>query len=240
MTLNSVAFVLSFNDHIDLSTATSGAVTLGINSGALMPSTFSYDPVSKEGTLLSTNLLPVGQSMTLTVKGASIKNVSGTAMSANYTLGFATESNNSDVTAPSIALVNADDFGIAVTFNEAVNTTDAVDLTKYSILANSQTMTLSAMAGHNITYNGQENGKIQGVRMQSGNTFSVTASNIRDISGVAMTTSTMSGTVLSFASTGGMIDPGMGGGSFGTPPTPTTFTGGGGIGGFMPPVILRL
>ena len=70
--------------------------------------------------------------------------------------------------------------------------------------------------------------------MQSGNTFSVTASNIRDISGVAMTTSTMSGTVLSFASTGGMIDPGMGGGSFGTPPPPTTFTGAGGIGGFMP------
>ena len=27
--LNSVAFVLTFNDHIDLSTATSGAVTLG-------------------------------------------------------------------------------------------------------------------------------------------------------------------------------------------------------------------
>ena len=81
-----------------------------------MPSTFSYDPASKEGTLLSTNLLPAGQSMTLTVKGASIKNVSGTAMGANYTLGFATESNNSDVTAPSIALVNADDFGIAVTF----------------------------------------------------------------------------------------------------------------------------
>ena len=83
--------------------------------------------------------------MTLTVKGASIRNVSGTAMGANYTLAFATESNNSDVTAPSIALVNADDFGIAVTFNEAVNTTDAVDLTKYSILANSQTMTLSAI-----------------------------------------------------------------------------------------------
>ena len=38
--LNSVAFILSFNDHIDLSTATSGAVTLGINNGALMPSTF--------------------------------------------------------------------------------------------------------------------------------------------------------------------------------------------------------
>ena len=239
--LNSVAFVLTFNDHIDLSTATSGAVTLGINSGALMPSTFSYDPASKEGTLLSTNLLPAGQSMTLTVKGASIRNVSGTAMGANYTLAFATESNNSDVTAPSIALVNADDFGIAVTFNEAVNTTDAVDLTKYSILANSQTMTLSAMAGHSISYNaGRKTAKIQGVRMQSGNTFSVTASNIRDISGVAMTTSTMSGTVLSFASTGGMIDPGMGGGSFGTPPPPTTFTGAGGIGGFMPPANIKV
>ena len=151
--LNSVAFILTFNDHIDLSTATSGAVTLGIDGGALTPSTFSYDPASKEGTLLSTNLLPAGQSMILTVKGASIKNVSNVAMGSNYTLAFATEFSNSDETAPSISSVGADDFAIAVTFNEAVNSTDAVDLTKYSLLANSQTMTLSAMAGHSITYN---------------------------------------------------------------------------------------
>ena len=72
--------------------------------------------------------------MTLTVKGASIKNVSNVAMGSNYTLGFATESSNSDATAPSIVSVSADDFAIAVSFNEAVNSTDAVDLTKYSIL----------------------------------------------------------------------------------------------------------
>lgn len=239
--LNSVAFILTFNDHIDVSTATSGAVTLGINSGALIPSAFSYDPASKEGTLFSTNLLPANQSMTLTVKGASVKNISGTTMGSDYTLGFTTETSNSDATAPSIALVKADDFGIAITFNEAVNATDAVDLTKYSILADSQTMTLSAMAGHSITYNAtKKTAKIQGVRMPAGSTFSVTASNIRDISGVTMTSSTMSGTVLSFASTGGMIDPGMGGGSFGTPPPPTTFTGAGGIGGFMPPANIKV
>ena len=233
--LNSVAFVLTFNDHIDLSTATSGAVTLGIDNGALMPSTFSYDPASKEGTLLSTNLLPAGQNMTLTVKGASIKNVSNVVMGANYTLAFATEGSNSDVTAPSIVSVSADDFAIAVTFNEAVNSTDAVDLTKYSILANSQTMTLSAMAGHSITYNAaRKTAKIQGVRMPSGSSFSVTASNIRDISGVAMTTSTMSGTIMSFATSGGMLEPGMGGGSFGAPPSATTFSSGG-VNSFMPP-----
>jgi len=234
--LNNVSFILTFNDHIDLSTATSGAATLGIDSGATVPSTFSYDPGSKEGTLLSTNLLPAGQNMTLTVKGASLKNVSGTAMGSNYTLGFSTESSNSDVTAPSIVAVSADDFAIAVSFNEAVNSTDTVDLTKYSILANSQTMTLSAMAGHSITYNAARNtAKIQGVRMPAGSSFSVTASNIRDISGVNMTTSTMSGTIMSFAVSGGMLEPGMGGGSFGAPPPSTTFSGVGGVSGFMPP-----
>jgi len=234
--LNNVSFILTFNDHIDLSTATSGAVTLGIDGGATVPSAFSYDPASKEGTLLSTNLLPAGQNMTLTVKGASIKNVSNTAMGNNYTLGFSTEGSNSDETAPSILAVSADDFAIAASFNEAVNSTDAVDLTKYSILANSQTMTLSAMAGHSITYNAARNtAKIQGVRMPSGSTFSVTASNIRDISGVNMTTSTMSGTIMSFATSGGMLEPGMGGGSFGAPPPSTTFSGAGGVSGFMPP-----
>ena len=234
--LNSVAFILTFNDHIDLSTATSGAVTLGIDDGALVPSTFSYDPASKEGTLLSTNLLPAGQSMTLTVKGASLKNVSNVAMGANYTLAFATEGSNSDVTAPSISSVGADDFAIAVTFNEAVNSTDAVDLTKYSLLANSQTMTLSAMAGHSITYNAaRKTAKIQGVRMPSGSSFSVTASNIRDISGVNMTSSVMSGTIMSYSTSGGMLEPGMGSGSFGAPPPSTTFSGAGGVSGFMPP-----
>jgi len=234
--LNNVSFVLTFNDHIDLSTATSGAVTLGIDGGALMPSSFSYDPASKEGTLLSTNLLPAGKNMTLTVKGASIKNVSNIAMGSNYTLSFATEGSNSDVTAPSISSVSADDFAIAVSFNEAINATDAVDLTKYSILANSQTMTLSAMAGHSITYNAaRKTVKIQGVRMPAGSTFSVTASNIRDISGVNMTSSTMSGTVMSFAISGGMLEPGMGGGNFGAPPPSTIFSGVGGVAGFMPP-----
>ena len=155
--LSNISFIFTFNDHIDLSTATSGAVTLGINSGSLVPTSFTYDPASKEGTLLSSNLLPVGQNMTITIKGASIKNVSNVSMGSDYTLGFATEGSNSDATAPSISSVSADDFAVAVTFNEAVNSTDVVDLTKYSILANSQSMTLSAMAGHSITYNGQKN-----------------------------------------------------------------------------------
>ncbi|MEK7130866.1 MAG: carboxypeptidase regulatory-like domain-containing protein, partial [Patescibacteria group bacterium] len=234
--LNNVSFIFTFNDHIDLSTATSGAVTLGINSGSLAPTSFTYDPASKEGTLLSSNLLPAGQNMTITIKGASIKNVSNVSMGSDYTLGFATEGSNSDATAPSISSVSADDFAVAVTFNEAVNSTDVVDLTKYSILANSQTMTLSAMAGHSITYNaGRKTAKIQGVRMPSGSTFSVAASNIRDISGNNMTSSTMSGTIMSFSSSGGMLEPGMGSGSFGTPPPPKEFTGAGGVAGFMPP-----
>ena len=71
--------------------------------------------------------------------------------------------------------------------------------------------------------------------MPSGSSFSVTASNIRDISGVAMTTSTMSGTIMSYSTSGGMLEPGMGSGSFGAPPPPKEFTGAGGIAGFMPP-----
>ena len=71
--------------------------------------------------------------------------------------------------------------------------------------------------------------------MPSGSTFSVTASNVRDISGNNMTSSTMSGTIMSFSSSGGMLEPGMGSGSFGTPPPPKEFTGAGGVAGFMPP-----
>ena len=213
--LNNVSFVLTFNDHIDLSTATSGAVTLGIDGGALAPSTLVRPGFPKKELYFPPIFCRL-QEYDFDRQGSQHKKCFQCSMGANYTLAFATEGSNSDVTAPSISSVGADDFAIAVTFNGAVNSTDAVDLTKYSLLVNSQTMTLSAMVGHSITYNAaRKTAKIQGVRMPSGSSFSVTASNIRDISGVNMTSSTMSGTIMSYATSGGMLEPGMGGGSFG-------------------------
>ncbi|RJQ32488.1 hypothetical protein C4572_01120 [Candidatus Parcubacteria bacterium] len=238
--LNNIIFTFPFGDHIDFSTATSGAVTLS-TGGANLPSSFSYDPGSKEGTLLATNLLPANSSMTITVKGASIRNVSGTAMGANYTVAFDTESSNSDNTAPSIAFVNADDFAIAVTFNEAVNATDAASLDKYSISAGGQSMTLSAMAGHSVTYSAaRKTAKIQGIRMPAGSSFTVTVANIRDISGNNAASISGSGTIMSFANTGGIIDPGMSSAGAGAPPPPKTFTGLGGAAGFAPPANIMI
>ena len=237
--LNNIAYTIVFDDHLDASTATSGAVTLGIQGGATIPISVSYDPGAKELLVVSNNLLPAGQSMVVTLLGGSIKNISGTILGTNYTLSFSTEAANSDTSAPDIAFINADQFGMAVSFNEAVNSTDVATIGKYSLVYTpsggvQQTYTLSAMAGNTIVYNaGRRTANISNIMLPSNATFNVTVSNFRDITGNNRVSSSATGTVMSIAASGGMIDPGMGGGSM-TPPPSSTF-GTAGSGGFMPP-----
>jgi hypothetical protein len=238
--VNTVDFTFVSDDHLDMSTATSGAVILNDGTNNI-PGTVEYDPVNKELHFTVNNLLPLNQTLTFTLKGGSIKNISGTAMGVDYTLSFTTESSNSDNQAPSIMMANADEFQIAVTFDEAVKSADATNLSNYSIVytpsgGSETTLTLSAMAGHSISYDAQSRtAKITGILITAGSSFTVTASGIRDTSGNQMISSSFSGTVQSAAASGGFIEPGMSSnmGMVGGPP-PTEFTSGT-QGAFMPP-----
>ena len=104
---NTSDFIFTFDDNIDSSTATSGSVTLGISGGANLPGSVMYNPVAKEGHFIPNNILPLGQSLVLAIKGASIKNVSGVYLGTDVTKNYTVEAVNSDVTAPSILLQTA-------------------------------------------------------------------------------------------------------------------------------------
>ena len=233
---NTNDFIFIFDDNIDVTTATTGAITLAIAGGSNLPGTVQYSPISKEGHFIPQNVLPTSQSIVLTIKGGSIKNVSGTKLGNDLTRAWTVETTNSDTTGPNIIFANADDFNMAITFNEAINSTDATNLSNYSLIVGGATSTLSALAGHSISYDPtNRTAKIIGVRMTSGATFTVTASNIKDISGNTTSQSSFSGTVTSFAASGGFVGPSsFTGTTFGTQ---TDFSASG-I-GFMPPVTIR-
>ncbi|MBM2817843.1 MAG: Serine-rich adhesin, platelet-type, partial [Parcubacteria group bacterium] len=136
---------------------------------------------------------------------------------------------------PSILFANGNEFELAITFNEAVNSTDATTLANYSLTVGGMAQTLSGMAGNTLTYDAQTRTvRLSGVHLTSAATFTITAQNIKDMTGNTMTTNSFSGTISS-ASSQGFVGPG----SF----TGTTFGeqkdfSSAGI-GFMPPVEIR-
>lgn len=239
---NTSDFIVIFDDALDTSTATSGAITLAITGGPNLPGTVRYDPVSKEIHFVPNNILPISTGLTLTIKGASLKNASGLYPTGktNITKTWTVEASNTDSNGPAILYVNVDEFSVAVTFSEAVNSTDATNLSNYSLVVGGVTQTPSALAGHAITYDAStRTAKLSGLRLTSGAAVTASVSNIRDISGNTMTATANSLATVNSSTgsggTGGFVGPGgFTGSTFGAQ---TNFTSAG-I-GFMPPVNIR-
>ena len=230
-------FIVIFDDALDVSTATTGAITLAVTGGPDLPGSVRYDPVPKEIHFVPSNILPVGQGLTMTIKGASLQNVSGVKLGTNVTKTWTVEATNSDTTGPSVLFGNVDEFSVAVTFNEAVNSTDATNLSNYSLTVGGQAVTLSALAGHTITYDASaRTAKLTGLRLTAGAAVTATVTNIKDVSSNLMSGSSSAlATVSSATGSGGFVGPGsFTGSTFGA----TTDFSSAGI-GFMPPVNIR-
>jgi hypothetical protein len=234
---NTNDFVFTFDDNIDATTATSGAAILSITGGGNLPASLIYLPVAKETHLIPNNVLPLGQSLTLTIKKGALKNISGTAIASNIIQTWTVEAANSDSTGPSVIFANADDFSLAITFNEAVNQTDATNLSNYALTIGGVSQTLSALAGQSITYDPtNRTARLTGVRIAGGSSFTISAQNIKDISGNMMSgSSSFSGTAVAYSSSGGNVGPGsFSGSTFGEMKDFSSA----GI-GFMPPVSVK-
>ena len=232
-------FVVIFDDALDTLTATSGAITLGITNGPLLPGTVRYDPVSKEAHFVPSNILPISTGLTLTLKGASLKNASGVYLGDNVTRTWTVEASNTDTIGPAVLYVNVDEFSVAVTFNEAVNSIDATNLSNYSLVVGAVTQTPSALAGHIITYDAStRTAKLSGLRLTAGAAVIATVQNIKDVSGNIMTAAANSSATVNSSTgsggTGGLIGPGSFTGTFGAVKDFSSS----GI-GFMPPVNIR-
>ncbi|MEK7560335.1 MAG: carboxypeptidase regulatory-like domain-containing protein [Patescibacteria group bacterium] len=231
--LNAVNFIVVTDDALDSTTATTGAVTLSYG-GSNLPGTVKYDSVSGELFFTGTNLLPVNTTVTLTLVGGALKNITGSSTS-NQVFNWTTETTNSDSTGPTVLFANCDSFGCAITFDEAVKEADATTLANYALFMNSATTTPSALAGHSASYDAaRRTVKISGLLLAPGTAYTATVSNVRDISGNAMSGSaSVSGTILSYASSGGFLGPGEQTGSYGPNLTDFSSSGIGFMPGFM-------
>jgi len=237
---NTSDFVVIFDDALDTSTATSTSITLAITGGSKLPGSVRYDPVSKEAHFVPNNILPVGQPLTLTLVGGALKNSSGIALASTITKTWTVEASNSDTTGPAILFVNADEFTVAITFSEAVNSTDATNLSNYTVTVGGTAQTLSALAGHILTYDAStRTAKLSGLRLTSAAAIVVSATNIKDVSGnlasAAMSGSATVSSATGSGGSGGFVGPGsFTGSTFGEK---KDFSASG-I-GFMPPVNIR-
>ncbi len=247
--VNATDIHASTDDSLDPSTVTSSSVQVTDAGGNVISGTVSYNALAREILWNGTNVFQPSTTYTVTLNASgttpSVKNVAGLALqdndgSANEKYQFSFTTGSADSTGPGILFANANGFSVAVSFDEAVKETQAEDLANYTLTNGTSSVSLAALNGQTITYNGTtRTATINSVTLTPGNTFAVTIANVRDLSNnlIDPTKSSFSGTVQASTVNGGGV--GMGGG-FIKPPDmnmPTGFSSS--TFGFMPQPSVR-
>lgn len=207
----------------DMNPASINASSILLNGG--ITGTTSYDPGNRSAYFSPT--VPLAGSTTYTVTASSsATDLAGNALDQvagggndNFTSTFTTAS-AADSSAPSVVMANADNFGVAVTFSEAMKSgggpNAADNIANYTL--ESPTGSSISLGGKTVIYDGPTmTARIQGLSLQTGNSYKVTVSNLtQDISGNAISTSgspagnVAFGSVANSSMTGGSLGPGDG------------------------------
>ncbi|MFA4819091.1 MAG: Ig-like domain-containing protein [Patescibacteria group bacterium] len=223
----STAVSIGFSKDMDPSTISTTTVKLEkASDSSVVSGTVVYNSSNRSATFSSSTLLLGGEQYRgRVVAGASgAKSVSaiqlGAATPANdYTWTFTTD-NVTDSTGPNVAFSSADNFGLAVTFNEQVKTgggpSAADNVVNYSL--ESPVGSSISLAGKAVTYDGgTKTARITGLSLQNGNTYKITvATPVQDLAGngILITgtppANTSFGTVANSDITGGQLGPGSG------------------------------
>ena len=208
-----------FSEDINSATLTTSTVTL---SGGIT-GTVTYNPQSRSVSFAPSTALVADTVYTFTIVGGGsdprVKDLSGNALSANYTSTFRTTA-TADTTKPILSSANADNFSVVVNFSEQVKSgggPNAADNIANFTLESPTGSTIS-LGGKTVTYEaGTKTARITGLSLQNGNTFKVTVQPVvQDLAGNVMeTTGTPAsnlqfGTVANSTTTGGQIGPGGG------------------------------
>ncbi len=221
---------IGFSEDVDASTITSSSVTIN-NS---ITGTVTYNPQQRAAHFSPSIPLSSNTTYTVTV-AATVKDLSNNLLGGNggvanaassassntsYVFSFTTAAGADDTAAPSVQFANADNFGVAVTFNEPMKNgggPNAVDnIANYTL--ESPVGSSISLGGKTITYDSQTmTARISGLSLQNGSTFKITASNlVQDVSGNGVSTSgtpagnVAQGTVANSSQTGGQLGPGSG------------------------------
>ncbi|MBU1046021.1 Ig-like domain-containing protein [Patescibacteria group bacterium] len=217
---------VGFSEGINPSTITTTNLSL---SPSVSGTTVSYEQESKMAHIIPGGLLTAGTTYTVTVS-ANVTDLAGNALDGNkngtggdaYSFTFATEASNSDTTPPEVMFANADNFSLAVSFTEPMNnasstaTASVTNPSNYSLWSPwdsaNNTGTQINLSGKTITWDPMNNtANISGLSLNPAATFKIKASNVKDMSGQAISTgmNSATGTVLDNASTFGQLGPGQ-------------------------------
>jgi len=123
MPVNMGAVSVGFNKDLDSSTVTTNSVYLSIGS-TNVNGTVQYRPLERQVLFIPKSALNPNTTYTFNVT-TDVKALNGVAIATAVARTFTTGAANT--TPPSITFINADDFNLAITLNEPVNSAKAVD-----------------------------------------------------------------------------------------------------------------
>jgi len=218
---------IGFSKDMDPSTVSATTVKLEkADDSSVVAGTVTYNPTNRSAVFSPSALLLGSTSYRgRVVAGASgAKSVSAVQLGAttptdDYTWTFTTD-NATDNTGPNVAFSGADNFGVAVTFNEQVKTgggpSAADNIANYSL--ESPVGSSISLGGKTVAYDGgTKTAKISGLSLQNSNTYKITVgAAVQDLAGNGILTSgapaanTSFGTVANSNNTGGQLGPGSG------------------------------
>ncbi|MBI3638633.1 peptidoglycan-binding protein [Candidatus Wolfebacteria bacterium] len=235
--VNAIDIHVMTDDKIDSTTITADTIKLKL-SGNVLPSDVDFDPFTGEIILLANNVFLPSASYTVSINATGtvpcISNIVGLCLQDTdgvtdglYEFSFTT--GGADTQSPQIIFSNADQRFLSITFDEPINKLEAETLDNYVLVAGGATSTLSSLAGQSAKYdNVGRTTVIENLNLPSGADYTVTVSNVHDLSGnVIGVQNYAQGTVQSMSNTGGFVGPGG--------PSPDMMSqGGGGGGGPMP------
>ncbi len=176
-----------------------------------------YTPSSRTAQFAPSSQLEGNTNYTLKLL-AGVIDLAGNPLTL-YTSVFNTN-NDTDSTGAAVVSVNADNYGVSVTFSEPVKSgnspSSADNVANYTL--ESPVGSSISLSGKSVAYDaGTKTTKITGLSLQNGNTFKVTVSNlVQDLANNGMQTSgtpalnTGFGTVQDSSITGGQLGPGSG------------------------------
>ncbi len=242
--VNPGVLTIQFSEGMDPSTVNADTITLTRGTTQVTGSV-SYDPLSRSASFIPNVALSPSTSYALTITGSatatstSVTDIVGNPLAANDVVNFTTTS-AADTQAPQIMFANGDDFAVAVTFNEPMNSAKITDSTNWphSVLnpANyilkygdpgtaTSTWTSINIATSTLLYDGTSNtATIKDLGLPPGTTsgknyyVDMSSSGAADLSGNLVASSTASTSQMpaqSSAQTNGMLGPNMGGGMTG-------------------------
>lgn len=216
--VNAIDIHVMTDDKLDPNTIASTTVKVLQGSNEI-PGVVDFDPFTGEIMFFANNVFQANTSYTVSVNATTtnpcVKNVSNICLQDNdgtpdgaYKFLFTT--GGADATSPSVLFANADQRNMSVSFNEPVNKLESENLDNYSLTVGGATSTLSSMAGQRVFYDTVgRTAVIENLNLPMGSSFTVTASNIHDLSGNLIgAQNSAQGAVQDMSKTMGFVGPG--------------------------------